>query len=146
MLKKFVISFVALICLGCNKPTSLNISEVSLKIVDKLNLNSSVSKLSLSDIENLLYLDQGILKDGIMYISNTNKADIISIIETDNSDDVKKLFEEYIELLKEQNSNYFPSEVEKLNNAFIKVSGNYVILVVCDDFDSIKTIVDEIMK
>lgn len=146
MLKKFVISLIVLICFGCSKSISLNIDEVSSKIINKLNLSDSVSKLDLSDIENLLYLDNGTLKDGVMYISNTNKADIVGIIETDKTNDIKKIIEEYVELLKEQNSNYFPSEVEKLNNAFIKVSGNYVILVVCDDFDSIKNIVDEVVK
>lgn len=145
MLKKFVISFICFILVGCSsKSININASDFTKKIVDELNLNDILIKIDENDIENILYLDENILDEASLYMSNSNKADIIGILKSNNINKVEENIKEYIEVIAISNGNYFPEEFEKLNDAFIEVKGNYLFIVVSDKKEEIKKIINTI--
>lgn len=50
-------------------------------------------------------------------------------------DDLKAMVEDYLQLLRDSWMNYQPEEKPKLDNAEIKVSGDYVLYCILDDGD-----------
>ncbi len=142
MFKKFVSSILVLIILvGCSQSKSVDINTVSNKIIeyyDKTNLTS----LEKSDIESLLYIDEGFIEEGIFYISNNNTSDMFAILKSKENDNLKTYIKDYIDIVKTQNTNYFPEEVSKLENALIFEKDGYVYLIVNDKQADIKKIIE----
>ena len=142
MFKKFVSSILVLIILvGCSQSKSVDINTVSNKIIeyyDKTNLTS----LEKSDIESLLYIDEGFIEEGIFYISNNNTSDMFAILKSKENDNLKTYIKDYIDIVKTQNTNYFPEEVSKLENALIFEKDGYVYLIFNDKQANIKKILE----
>ena len=142
MFKKFVSSILVLIILvGCSQSKSVDINTFSNKIIeyyDKTNLTS----LEKSDIESLLYIDEGFIEEGIFYISNNNTSDMFAILKSKENDNLKTYIKDYIDIVKTQNTNYFPEEVSKLENALIFEKDGYVYLIVNDKQADIKKIIE----
>lgn len=133
MLKKFVSSILILLLLiGCNN-NKINIIDKANELITELNLKDVVVEIESNSIEDFFYLDDGTLEYGIFYISNINTSDMVGIFKAKNNDELENNIKEYLENVKVKNINYFPKEVEKLNNAIIKEKSGYVYLIVSND-------------
>ena len=142
MFKKFVSSILVLIILvGCSQSKSVDINTVSNKIIDYYD-KTNLTSLEKSDIESLLYIDEGFIEEGIFYISNNNTSDMFAILKSKENDNLKTYIKDYIDIVKTQNTNYFPEEVSKLENALIFEKDGYVYLIVNDKQADIKKIIE----
>lgn len=142
MLKKFVISLFCLIIIGCKASINYDINKLAEEIVKTLKIEDKVVELDKGQIETLLYLEENSIEEGVFYLSSINTSDMVLIVESDHIDEVKKSVVEYIDNLIGQNTNYFPSEVKKLENAYLTVKGNYLFLIVSEDNSDVKTIIE----
>ncbi len=146
MLKKFVISGLLMLLVGCsaNNSISFDVENISKDLVEKLDLSEKVIKLDKEDIESLLYLDEGTLDEGILYLSNTNTSDMVGIVSSKDINELESTVKQYIEDLKVQNTNYFPEEVTKLEEALIEKKGDYVIFIVSNDNGEASKLIGEL--
>lgn len=123
---------------------NIDFEKIASDIVSKLGISDKVFKFGKSDVENFLYLDEGSLDSGVMYLSNDNTSDMVWVVSSKDIKTLKQAISSFIEQMKLSNKEYLPNEVEKLNNALIVEKKGYIILVVSKNVDDVKSIIDDI--
>ncbi len=71
------------------------------------------------------------------------KLPVIKCKDASYTSDVQKLFEQRVSNQTTLYSSYNAEETKKLNAAIIKVSGQYVVLCVCDDTSKAESILKD---
>lgn len=160
-MKKTKLLFVIGICMcllaGCKKENTtaeestraqnkLPCSQIIEKLLEQVTTTHNDKKLQYSDDayeEYFDYLyDASIEKiaDGAFAYASESYADEITVLRLQDSKDdsyLTKKLQARIESRKQDFNGYKPEEVEKLQNAVIDQSGDYIIMVVADDADAI---------
>ena len=73
-------------------------------------------------------------------------SNTVAVFQTKNSDDVKASLQTYLESTEANAQEYFGEEVNKIKNALLDSNDKYVVLVIADDMDQAKNIVEKILK
>lgn len=76
------------------------------------------------------------IDDGAFAYASSSYADEITVLHASEEDDIKtvqKHLEDRIDRRMSDFNGYKPEEVDKLENAIIKVSGKYILMVVADN-------------
>ena len=146
MLKKFVSSLmVAALLAGCSSGGGASADSAE-KIVKDLQLTSKMDKMDESAADGLFFFSEGTVTSSSLYLANDKSADAVGVFETTDVESCRKAVKTYLETTKAQNQSYNPEEVFKLDNAVVEDDGKTVIMVVCDDLESAKKIVRDILK
>ena len=153
MLKKFVSSMLAIAMLaGCSNAASsasaeeLDPAKTAASLVDELKLNDTVSLIEESRIVmGLFFFDKDIITESSVYIADSSSADIVGVFKTTDVDSCKTSIQEYLDTQKIQMQNYYPDEVFKIDNAYLKDNGSVVILIVCNDIEKAKKSANKIL-
>ena len=169
MSKKYVSSILLLSLLtGCywdeyheesvtiQKPTTTVTPEASSKayekateIVEQLQLQDTMDKpLVEGAIKGLFFQgDDSKYTDACVYLSNiAGNSNTVAVFQTNNSNDVKASLQTYLESAEANAQEYFGEEVNKIKNALLDSNDKYVVLVIADDMEQAKNIVEKILK
>ena len=158
MSKKYVSSILLLSLLtGCywdeyheesvtiQKPTT----TVTPEIVEQLQLQDTMDKpLVEGAIKGLFFQgDDSKYTDACVYLSNiAGNSNTVAVFQTNNSNDVKASLQTYLESAEANAQEYFGEEVNKIKNALLDSNDKYVVLVIADDMEQAKNIVEKILK
>ena len=85
--------------------------------------------------------------DACVYLSNiAGNSNTVAVFQTKNSNDVKASLQTYLESAEANAQEYFGEEVNKIKNALLDSNDKYVVLVIADDMEQAKNIVEKILK
>lgn len=123
------------------------------ELADKLKNEGSFTDLQAMDskiaVERLYNLDASKIEASAFYSNSNATAEDIAVVKVNDeayADTVKKAFEDRIAEQKKSFQDYNAAEVPKLEDAVVKVSGKYAILVVSGDSAKAKEIVEGYVK
>ena len=123
------------------------------ELADKLQAEGSFTDLAVLDskiaIERLYGLDPEQIEASAFYSNSNATAEDVAVIKVKDESytaTVKKAIEDRVAEQKASFKDYNAAEVPKLEEAVIKVSGKYVVLVVSGDSAKAKDIVGEYLK
>lgn len=149
MFKKFVSSVLAVLCLvGCSSGSSQTSnatpSDTATSLISSLSLDT-VQEVETRVIPGLFFFDDGVYEEGVFYAAD-KLADCLGVFKVTDTDSAIQTIQTYLSTRKSQLQMYAPSEVFKVDNAVIESNSDTVIFVVCDDLESAKEKVQEILK
>lgn len=102
-----------------------------------------LSEVNSDIVANYLKLTSDDYTSIIGYKSSGATAEEITIVECKDGKDISEQIDSYLETQKTTYKDYNAEEVTKLDNAIIAKKGNFLILVVANDADGAKKIVDK---
>lgn len=120
-------------------PSLGEMSYVSSEDEDAENLIKHVIDTDYSKIDSFYvsYSSDGTLADEITVIAAKNKKDTAEI---------KSALEEHLESRKNLYKTYGPEQLKKLESAELFTSGQYAVLIVCDEASQVKKAFSDYMK
>ena len=141
MLKKFVSSLLAVICLvGCSGGNSSSSNDtpadLTKKIIADLSLDT-VQEVETRVIPGLFFFEDGVYEEGSFYAAD-KLADCLGVFKVTDVKSAKETVQTYLDTRKSQLQMYAPSEVFKVDNAVIESNADTVIFIVCDDLEKAK--------
>ena len=160
MLKKFVSSLLVILFLvACNSNSSTNnnetvvnetksVSETAKKLCEDLNLYEQLTEFPANRMNAMLFQnDADAITEGSLYLSSEKKSDTVGLFKTENKDKCIKYINTYISTLKDRANNYTPEETFKIDKAIVETNadGTLVAFVICDDIESAKEKVNEVL-
>lgn len=139
---------------GCQSSSVLDFNELYTSLANaNLFEGSNMTKMGQQALDNFYYIDEADLKDGnyLIYFAETStgKADEVAMFEASDESKVvtiQSLIQDRINDLKIRFESYAPDEMPKLENAVVKTKGNYVVMVICQDYEKAAKIVDEALQ
>ncbi|MEG2039183.1 MAG: DUF4358 domain-containing protein [Oscillospiraceae bacterium] len=138
-------------CGGEKKTTDIDLLTLSSKLQSELTFKDTLNQLD-NDMIATYYpkVDVAKLNESVVFISGTGStAEEIALFEVKNTADAETVKNAVQERITDQTisfEDYNANEMVKINNAVVKTSGNYVFLVMCDDYDSAGKILSEQIK
>ena len=149
-MKKVLIAVVAIMVLAMSacgkKEVKVDVEELSQKLVDEVSFEDELTQVDDMAIENLYGIDNAVNQR--VYVSSGATAEEIAIFEFENTEDAKTGKTAALKRIEDQKDSfefYIPEEVKRLDNAYVKEVGNYVIVCVAEGDDA-ETIIDEYIK
>lgn len=155
MLKKFVSSVLALVLLcGCSQAntsatatTSSSADEIASTLISKLGLDANLTATKDRVIKGMIFDGEEVTSDAALYTSSDNgNADSVGVFFADDVDACKKALDSYLNTQKQNAQTYNADQVFKISNAIVESNGNEIILVVCDNIEDAKKVVQETLK
>lgn len=138
MLKKFVISLsLLLILVGCadtKQVSEINIAEVSEKLYEVSDFSGV--KLTLQQAQGILFLTDEVI-DAKVFVADDNTSDIVAVIQSSDVDTTIASLNDYKDQLVNMANAYSPEELKQINNAYLVSEGQYIVFVICDDYESV---------
>ena len=127
----------------------INIQDLGKQIIEEGEFEDEL-ELTEKEIALKNYnLDQTKIKDIVYYTGSGATAEEILLIELNDKNDIQEIkqkMETRIEEQKEVFQNYFPKEVQKLENSLIKIQGKYAILSISKDSSQNMSIINQYIK
>lgn len=159
MLKKFVSSIICLFLLvGCSSNSSqeantdvsedLSIADATKKLCEDLGLYEQLTEFPENRMNAMLFQnDEEAVVEGTLYLSSDKKSDTIGLFKTNDKDKCIEYINIYLTSLKDRANNYTPEETFKIDKAIVDTneSGDLVAFVICDDIESAKSKVNELL-
>lgn len=146
----FTVALMGLLLTGCGgSEKAKEITAAPSKLAEDLSKTASGDTLSAvtSEILASTYLvDTEKIEDGAAFLgTGATACEAVVLKCTDDSypKEVKKLFETRVKNQSDLYASYNAAEVENLDNAIIKVSGNYAVLCVTNDTETAEKILKE---
>ena len=155
MLKKFVSSVLALVLLcGCSQAntsatatTSSSADEIASTLISKLGLDANLTATKDRVIKGMIFDGEEVTSDAALYTSSDNgNADSVGVFFADDVDACKKALDSYLNTQKQNAQTYNADQVFKISNAIVESNGNEIILVVWDNIEDAKKVVQETLK
>lgn len=128
---------------------SLEIAEISQTVLDAGVFEDELAAIDTSYSEMLMGIAASDYTNAIICGSSGATAEMVAVFETADSDaasSLKEKCEAYVTRQTQSYADYKPAEVDKLDHAVIKSSGQYVILCVAKDYESAENIISEYFK
>ena len=150
MLKKFVSSILCIMMLmGCGSTSAgsaVSAEKEAEQIVSGLGLDN-ITAMDERVVKGLFFFDEGLVDDAKLYMDSTNQyADLVGVFKTSDPDAVEAKVREYLTSLKETTQMYNPDEVFKIDNAIVEKGADQVIVVVANDIEQARKLVDSALK
>lgn len=138
------------ICTSCGSsetianPTPQEIVDALLK---EVSFEEQLVQLSEEEIDFKVTMEDGV--EGLMYISGGSTAEEIAVFKAPDKNSAKRMLngtKEYLDAQKSSFADYLPEEVKRIEDAVLVQKGNYVVLCVCAQTDTAKSVIDEAFK
>ncbi|WP_088547668.1 DUF4358 domain-containing protein [Paenibacillus aquistagni] len=152
-MKKLILTMMAvtLLLVGCGakKEEAVNVpvSEIMNAIKEKGEYAMGFEEINLkqdTDTAGKLNIDPASIEEGMLLRAMINiRADEIIILKAQDAskiEDLKKALDDEIANLDQIWSTYLPQEYEKVQHHIIKQQGNYLILIVADNPETLEKI------
>lgn len=128
---------------------TLNITDVKDAVLDAGVFEDEVASIDTSYSEMLMGIASSDFTDGIIMGGSGATAEIFAVFETADETaaaSLKEKCEAYAAKQVQSYADYKPAEVDKLNHAVIKSSGQYVILCVAGNYETAETVISEYFR
>ena len=146
-MKKIIAAFLAALTLmllltGCGK-NEIDVTQLSAEILENGKFAETLTEVNENITKRRLDLTDDEVEMCAAFKGTSAVVDEIIIIKTSDTDAVEKQVREYVQSQIEQYASYRASEVPKLENAVIYVSGNTVIYCASEDPDRVMQIISD---
>lgn len=133
---------------GCssNKTKEIDGEALAQYFIDHIEFEDELSAIDASMNDRMYEIPEDVT--GIVYVGSGATSEEIAVFTAKTPEDADLMLtaaNQHIEDQKESYANYLPLEAAKLENAFVKEYGNYVIVVVSPEND-VNTIFKEYIK
>lgn len=139
-LKTFLCMMMVILCLtACGskkKDITLDVEKLANELQAETVTSDTLASTAAEMLSSIYFVDADQMVKGAAYMSSGATACEVTVIEckeASQTGDVEKLFKTRVDNQSSLFASYNAGEVSKLENAIIKSSGRYVVLVVCDD-------------
>ncbi len=143
--------FIILLLCSCGEKNTdsslLTVDLISDALISKLNFEITPEEIDSAVALSDYAIDELLVSEVRYFRVGSAVADEIAVFNVKNADDIPSIenaVSERIKYLKEGFSDYKPSEVPKIENAYTKTIGNIVILCICDDISSVDGIISSL--
>lgn len=137
---------------ACNKKTevTINIKELGDKIVKEGDFLDELTPLE-NDMFTEIYedVDANHIQDKVAYVGTGASAEQVVIIEAKNQESAKNIktgLNKKLQYDIEQNRDYLPDEIPKLEKPVLQVIDKYVVLCVSNNNEIIETMLKDITE
>ena len=89
------------------------------------------------------------IEEIISYQGSGASSEEVLILKVKDVNDVnneKKIIETRLNEKKDAYASYMPEEVSKIENRILIEKGNYLILCICNDYDTVNNIIDDYLR
>lgn len=137
---------------GCsNAPKDIDLKKLSEDLQTQIAFEDELVEIEDSVLDNFYtFTDKDAVESYVIYKSASNAtAEEIALFKVKDSsqvDAVKQSVETRVTDLHDRFESYVPAEIFKIDNAVIKTSGNYVLLVITTEFEKAEEIIDSYLK
>ena len=124
---------------------TLDTAALETEVIDSVTFDAPLQKI---DNENTISVYYSLPENvsAIVYRGSSISADqfcIFTAKDSGGADETEQMVVELISDLKETFSAYDAEEVTKLNSAIVRKKGNYVILLITNDYENGNTVLDK---
>ncbi len=147
-MKKLFVSLISLFLIislcGCGNFT-LDTAALETDVIENVTFDAPLEKI---DNENTINVFYSLPEDvsAIVYRGSSISADqfcIFTAKDADGAKDTELMISSLLEQLKDTFASYDAEEVTKLNSAIVRKKGNYVVLLITNDYDNANKILDK---
>ena len=151
-LKLLLIALLSMLLLAAcgDKKTSREVTaapaDLAKQLATETVTSDTLSEVSTDIMASTYFVDAAKLDSSSTYLStgaSACEASVIKCKEADYVSEVETLLKNRVTNQTDLFSSYNAGETKKLESAIIKTSGNYVVLVVCDDTAKAEEILKE---
>ena len=121
------------------------VKKISKQIVSDLNLGDAVAEVKDRIIPGIFFFEEGAVNASSFYVAD-KKADCVGVFRVNDEESCRECIKTYLETLKAQLQTYAPDEIFKVDNAIVEAKDGLVILVVCDDIENAKNVVNSALN
>ena len=132
-----------------NNNIQINIEELAQRIVKSSSFEDSLEKVD----NELLMNTYGFLPDSIEEIisyqgsgASSEEVLILKVKDVNDVNNEKEIIETRLNEKKDAYASYMPEEVSKIENRILIEKGNYLILCICNDYDTVNNIIDDYLR
>lgn len=135
---------------GCGGgANTVDLNTVADELLEKAGYEDELVKVEPSVVENIYFIDNDDVSDMVVYMSSNNSTpEEIALLKAKNAKSAEELetaVNGRLEELKISFENYAPNEVYKIENAVVKVDGNYILMTICPDNESADKVLSNAM-
>ena len=155
-MKKFVKVLALVLCLmlaltACGKGSYISFDDVYNDLTTDIDFGGNMAEMSEIAAENFyLIYDTDILEEFVIYMDESNATPneiaLFRLAKESDRTTVETIVKNRINDLKIGFEDYNPDEMYKLENAVVKSSGNYVMMVICKDNSKAAEIINSYLK
>lgn len=133
---------------GCgSKQTDVVIDPVALAddMKASVTFQDQLSEVEMDKVLTLYGIDAGLVDTGKAYLSTNATAEEIAVIKAKTADDAETILtavQNRVASQLQSFESYNANEVPKLENPFVEMVGDCVILCVCDDTQEAQAVLD----
>lgn len=130
---------------GCGSK-ELDMTSVANEILSGATFAEQLQPASENIALKRLGINAADVESCVAYASTNAVVDEFAVVKATNAANVESAIRNHIAQQSATYSSYAPNEVPKLDNAVVKISGDYVIYVVSSDNASAQALVDGLTK
>ena len=151
-LKILALSFALILCLSaCGSSGYISFDDVYNDLTSSIDFGANMSEMSEIAAENFYFIyDTEILEDYVIYMDESNATPneiaLFRLAKESDRTTVETIVQNRIKDLQLGFEDYNPDEMYKLENAVVKSSGNYVMMVICKDNSKAAEIINSYLK
>lgn len=131
---------------GCSQTTEIDTAALAGELLSNGVYAEELTEVSAQITEKRYNLEEGEAEEIIAYAGTNAVVDEIAVFKTSDVESVEAKVEAHIEAQIKTYESYRPSEVSKLENGVVTVSGNYVIMCISEDSAKAEEIIDGYIK
>ena len=133
-------------CQGGSSKTSIDVSSLADDLNAKTIKSDTLTETSSDMLSTIYFFENGQVTESKAFMSSGATADeicVVKCVDEDAAKAVTELFQTRVNNQSKLYESYNADEVRKLDDAIIKSSGSYAVLVVCDDYDEAGDVLKE---
>lgn len=133
-------------CQGGSSKTSIDVSSLADDLNAKTIKSDTLTETSSDMLSTIYFFENGQVSESKAFMSSGATADeicVVKCVDENAAKAVTELFQTRVNNQSKLYESYNADEVGKLDDAIIKSSGSYAVLVVCDDYDEAGDVLKE---
>lgn len=133
-------------CQVGSSKTSIDVSSLADDLNAKTIKSDTLTETSSDMLSTIYFFENGQVTESKAFMSSGATADeicVVKCVDENAAKAVTELFQTRVNNQSKLYESYNADEVGKLDDAIIKSSGSYAVLVVCDDYDEAGDVLKE---
>ena len=133
-------------CQGGSSKSSIDVSSLADDLNAKTIKSDTLTETSSDMLSTIYFFENGQVTESKAFMSSGATADeicVVKCVDENAAKAVTELFQTRVNNQSKLYESYNADEVGKLDDAIIKSSGSYAVLVVCDDYDEAGDVLKE---
>ena len=129
-----------------NSDIQININELADRIVSSSSFEDELAKIDNELAINLYNFEQETIEEIVAYQGSGASSEEILILKVKDANDLNNETEKIEARLKEREeafASYLPKEVSKIQNHILEQKGNYIILCICNDYNTVNKVIND---